>query len=143
MDFQKILSGKEKVQILHLGYHMKWNKGPQRPHQTTYFKCVEKGCKVTMATLGALEGELTLKFHHYEVLTFRDEVKTNPDRPIKQLFEEISTKALDSVEGTPNKLDLAKKMPVYRKGMFQSLIFNNYVANELYPEKYKIMSARF
>ena len=51
---------------------------------------------------------------------FRDEVKTNPDRPIKQLFEEISTKALDSVEGTPNKLDLAKKMPVYRKGMFQS-----------------------
>ena len=51
-----------------------------------------------MATLGPLEGDLTLKFHHFEVHShradvsqnivsatlheFRDEVKTNPDRLI-------------------------------------------------------------
>ena len=138
MEFQKILSGKEKVQILHLGFRMKWNKGPQGPNHTTYFKCVEKSCKATLATLGDLNGELSLKFHHHEqhnhradvsknivsatLHEFRGEVKSNPDRPVKQLFEDISTKALSSVSGTPNKLDLAKKLPTFRKGMLRIII---------------------
>ena len=147
MDFQKILSGKEKVQILHMGFRMKWNKGPQGPNKTSYFKCVEKSCKATMATLGELDGELTMKYHHHEqhnhrcdvsknivsatLHEFREEVKTNPDRPVKQLFEEISTKALDSVSGTPSKLDLAMKMPVYRKGMSQAFLYKTEIKNML------------
>ena len=133
MEFQKILSGKEKVQILHLGFRMKWNKGPQGPNYTTYFKCVEKSCKATLATLGELSGELSLKFHHHEqhnhradvsknivsatLHEFRGEVKSNPDRPVKQLLEDISTKVTSSVSGTPSKLDLAKKLPTFKKGM--------------------------
>ena len=77
MEFQKILSGKEKVQILHLGFRMKWNKGPQGPNHTTYFKCVEKSCKATLATLGELSGELSLKFHHHEQHNHRADVSKN------------------------------------------------------------------
>ena len=93
-----------------------------------------------MATFGDLHGELTMKYHHHEqhnhradvsknivsatLHEFRDEVKSNPDRPVKQLFEEISTKALDSVSGTPSKLDLAKKLPTFRKGMSQAVLSN-------------------
>ena len=74
MEFQKILSGKEKVQILHLGFRLKRNKGPQGPNQTTYFKCVEKTCKATLATLGDLDGELSLKFHRHEQHNHRADV---------------------------------------------------------------------
>ena len=121
-----------------MGFRIKWNKGPKGPNQTTYFKCVEKSCKATLATLGDLNGELTLKFHRHEqhnhradisqnivsatLHEFRGEAKLNPDRPIKQLFEDISTKALSEVKGTPNKLDLAKKLPTFRKGMLRVII---------------------
>ena len=113
MEFQKILSGKNKTQILHLGFRMFWNKGPQGPNDTTYFSCVEKGCKATMATLGNLEGDLTLKYHRHQMHNhradvssnivsatlheFRGEMDKNPDRPAQQLFEDVTMKAMESV----------------------------------------------
>ena len=44
MDFEVILSGKEKVQILDNGFRLKWNKEPQGPYNTSYFVCVAPGC---------------------------------------------------------------------------------------------------
>ena len=133
MDFQKIKSGKEKTQILHAGYCMAWNRGPQGPNQTTYFTCVAKGCRATLATLGDLEGDLTLKYHRLHAHNhradasanivsatlheFRDEMNANPEQVAKQLFEEVTQKALDSVAATPEKFDLAKKLPTFRSGM--------------------------
>ena len=133
MSLQKIISGKNKVQILDSGFRMQWNRGPQGPNQTTYFTCVEKGCKATLATMGALDSDLTLKYHRLAQHThradpssnivsatlheFRDEIKTNPDQPVKRLFEELTTKAMETVIGTPDKLDLAKKLPTFRSGM--------------------------
>ena len=132
MEFKKITSGKNKPQILHLGYRMQWNRGPQGPNDTTYFKCVDKTCKATLATLGDINGELTLKFHRHEqhnhradisanivsetMHDFRREIVLNPERSAKQLFEDVTTKALESVSGTPGKLNLAKKLPTYRNG---------------------------
>ena len=131
MDFQKILSGKNKVQILHQGYRLQWNRGPQGPLDTTYFRCVVPRCNAMLATTGNLEGELCFKYHRIEHHThppdasanivssslsnFRQTVKKNPDCSAKSVFEEITTNALDSVE-TPNKLDLARKLPTYRSG---------------------------
>lgn len=132
MEFKKITSGKDKPQILHLGFRIKWNQGPKGPLNTTYFKCVKKDCKATLATCGDLNGDLTLKFHKDNLHNhradvsanivsetmheFRQEIVANPERSAKMLFEEISSKALDSAVGTPNKLDLAKKLPTYRNG---------------------------
>ena len=132
MDFKLILSGKNKPQILHLGFRFQWNKGPKGPNQTTYFKCVNKTCKATLATTGDIEGELALKFHNNTAHNhqadvslnivaetmheYRQDLDKNPDQSAKKLFEDRSTKALDSVDGTPNKLDLAKKFPIYRNG---------------------------
>ena len=129
MDFQRIISGKNKTQILHDGFRLQWNRGPQGPLDTTYFTCTEKACKATLATTGDLNGELTLKYHRKEqhnhpsdiaktlvassLSDFRQQVKTNPDVPAKQIFDDISTAALESVS-TPNKFDLAKKLPTYR-----------------------------
>ena len=70
MEFKKIVSGKDKPQILHLGFRMKWNQGPKGPLNTTYFKCVKKDCKATLATCGDLDGELTLKFPFYSFFFF-------------------------------------------------------------------------
>ena len=124
MEFKKILSGKSKAQILHLGFRSQWNRGPQGPERTTYFSCVEKNCK--------LDGNLKLKYHRHHqhvhrpdtsanivaetMSTFRKEVEAKPDSSAKQLFENLSTQALESVSGTPNKLDLAKKLPTFRTG---------------------------
>ena len=131
MDFQKIVSGKNKIQTLHHGFRMQINRGPLRPHKTTYFSCVEQNCKANLATLGELEGELTLKYHREEKHThppdvsknlvsaslseFRGKVKANPDCSAKTVFEEITTNVLESVS-TPNKFDLAQKLPKYRTG---------------------------
>ena len=132
MDFKLILSGKNKPQVLHLGFRFQWNKGPKGPNKTSYFTCVNKNCKATLATTGDLDGDVTLKFHRNTshnhradvsanivsetMHEFRQDVDKNPDQPAKKLFEEKSSKALDSVDGTPNKLDLAKKLPPYRNG---------------------------
>ena len=115
---------------------MQWNRGPQGPLKTTYFDCVEKGCKARLATVGDLNGDLTLKYHRSDQHThnadpsknivsaslheFRDRVKSNPDCSAKQIFEEISTNALESVS-SPNKLDLAAKLPTYRNGKSQAI----------------------
>ena len=131
MEFQKIISGKNKTQILHNGFRMQINRGPLGPQNTTYFSCVERQCKATLATLGDLDGELTLKYHREDKHThspdvsknivsaslseFRGKVKANPDCSAKALFEEITTNVLESV-ATPNKFDLAQKLPTYRTG---------------------------
>ena len=138
MEFQKIISGKNKTQIIHRGFRMNWNRGPQGPLLSTYFTCVAKGCKATLATSGELDSDLALKYHRLEqhnhaadvssmivsstLHKFRSEMKTNPDQPVKQLFETLTTKALDEIDDTPKKLDLAKKFPVFRSGMLQALI---------------------
>ena len=125
MELQKIISGKEKTQILHIGFRFQHNKGPQGPNQTTYFTCVEKGCRATLATCGALEGELALKFHRDHahnhradvsanivsstLSEFREEMNSNPERHAKQLFEEVTQKALDSVV-----VVLTNKTPISR-----------------------------
>ena len=130
MEFQKIKSGKNKVQILHRGFRTQWNRGPQGPMATTYFRCVVTGCNAMLATTGDLEGDLVLKYHRTEQHThppdisanivsfslheFRDTVKSNPDCSGKTTLEEITTGALAGVE-TPNKLDLARKLPTYRQ----------------------------
>ena len=131
MEFQRIISGKNKVQILHDGYRMQINRGPQGPLKTTYFSCVMPNCKATLATIGELHGDLSLKYHRKEQHThppdvsknivsaslseFREKVKANPDCSAKTVFEEVTTNALESVD-TPNKHDLAQKMPTYRTG---------------------------
>ena len=115
---------------------MQWNHGPKGPLKTTYFTCVEKSCKATLATLGHLDSDLTLKYHRIEqhnhradnssmvvsktLHHFRDDMKKNPDQPVKQLFENLTTQALDAMESTPQKLDLAKKLPSFRQGMPQA-----------------------
>ena len=132
MDLRIIRSGKNKVQILHRGFRFQWNRGPQGPNKTTYFSCVERTCKATLATCGELEGELALKYHRYEqhihrpdpssnlvaetMSTYRQEIEKNPDASAKQLFEDLSTKVLETAKDTPSKLDIAKKLPTYRKG---------------------------
>ena len=139
MEFQKIISGRNKVQILHQGFRMQRNRGPQGPLKTTYFNCTTKDCRATLSTLGDLDGDLTLNYHRVEkhnhmpdisanivsssLHKFRDHVRSNPDCSAKTVFEEITTAALDSVE-TPNKLDLAKKIPVYRAGKTQTMRFD-------------------
>ena len=133
MEFQKIASGKNKTQILHLGYRFKWNQGPQGPNLTTYFVCVDKSCKATLATLGDLSGDLTLKYHRNHLHNnradvsanivsatlheFRGGMDSNPDRPAKKLFENVTTKAMETVAANPDKLDLAKKLPTFRTGI--------------------------
>ena len=102
MEFKKILSGKSKAQILHLGFRFQWNRGPQGPARTTYFSCVEKNCKATLATTGELEGDLNLKYHRRHqhthrpdpsanivaetMSTFRKEVEAKPEQSVKQLL---------------------------------------------------------
>ena len=129
MELQKICSGKDKVQVLHLGYRMIWNKGPGGPDDTTYFKCHRRDCKARLATTGLLSGELTLKWHKdtlhihppdhsanivsASLYKFRTQVKQNPEVSAKSVFEQIATDALEYVE-TPKKLDLATKLPTYR-----------------------------
>ena len=77
MDFQKILSGKEAVQILDKGFRFVWNKGPQGPALRSYFKCVNKTCKATLSTYGDLNGEVTLNFHRIELHNHRADVAKN------------------------------------------------------------------
>ena len=131
MEFKKILSGKGKYQILDLGYRFQWNKGPQGPNDIAYFTCTEKGCKATLSTYGRLDGDLTLKKHKVELHNhrpdaaenivsetmhkYRNQIDENPEVSAKQLFDDLANQALESVSGTPNKLDLAKKLPTYRK----------------------------
>ena len=140
MDFKKILSGKDKPQILHLGFRLQLNKGPKGPNNTSYFRCVNKDCKATLATLGPIEGDLTLKYHHHMLHNhradvsgnivsetmheFRRDILQNPECSAKQLFENVSTKALESVSGTPNKLAVAKKLPTYRHGNKRAIVQN-------------------
>ena len=127
MDFEVILSGKEKVQVLDNGFRLKWNKGPQGPHETSYFTCVTPGCRATAATLGPLEKDrLTLKYHRVEQHIhhadphtnlsykvqhqFRENAKSNPDSSAKANYERIQTEIFDSID-SPSKEDLAAKMP--------------------------------
>ena len=135
MDFKKINSSKNKPQILHKGFRMQWNQGPKGPFKTTYFKCVNKTCNATLATTGDLDGELSLKFHNIELHNHRADVSanivsetmhqyrqnlvSNPESSAKMLFEDVSNKALESVDGTPQKLAVAKKLPTYRNGKYQ------------------------
>ena len=133
MDFQLIKSGKDKPQIIHDGYRMMFNKGPQGSNNTRYFICTKRytdNCKATLGTTGDLDGSIALKFHKKEhnherdvpanivsssLHQFREAVKNNPDCSAKTVFKDITTEALDSVS-TPDKLNLAKKLPVYRSG---------------------------
>ena len=110
-----------------------FNKGPQGPNNTRYFICTKRytdNCKATLATTGDLDENIVLKFHKKEhnhpsdvsanivsasLHQFRQTVKNNPDCSAKTVFEDIATEALESVS-TPNKFDLAKKLPVYRSG---------------------------
>ena len=104
----------------------------------SYFICVEKNCKARLATEGDIHGpmeNLKLKYHRIEnhthrsdasanivsetMSTIRQEASKNPDRPAKQLFEEMTTKAMQSVSSTPEKLDLAKKLPTFRNARGQ------------------------
>ena len=117
---------------------MQWNRGPQGPANTTYFSCVEKGCKATLATTGTLDCNFTVKYHRNDqhnhrsdpaknivsaaMSDFRDEIGSNPDRSAKQLFENISTQAMESQADTPSKLDLATKLPTYRKGKSRTIL---------------------
>ena len=96
MDFKKIISGKNKVQILDQGYRLQRNKGPLGPLKTTYFDCVEKQCKATLATTGDLDSDLSLKYHRLEqhnhrpdnsanivsssLSEFRETVRSNPGK---------------------------------------------------------------
>ena len=86
-----------------------------------------------MATLGDLNGDLSLKWHHHHVHNhradvtqnvvsstlndFREEMNKNPDRAAKQLFEEVINSAMDTAVSTPDKLNLAKKLPTFRQGI--------------------------
>ena len=95
MEFKKIISGRNKVQILHLGFRMQRNQGPQGPLKTTYFNCTTKKCKATLATFGDLDGDLTLNYHRVEnhnhspdvsanivsslLHQFRDHIRSNQD----------------------------------------------------------------
>ena len=97
------------------------------------FLCVDIGCKATLATLGDLSGDLTLKFHFNHLHNhradvpanivsatlheFRGEMDINPDRPAKKLFEDITTKAMEAAIATPDKLALATKLPTSRTGI--------------------------
>ena len=42
---------------------MRFVRGPLGPQRTAYFVCVMKGCKATLATMGELDSDLTLKYH--------------------------------------------------------------------------------
>ena len=77
MEFQKIKSGKNKVQILHRGFRTQWNRGPQGPMATTYFRCVVTGCNAMLATTGDLEGDLVLKYHRTEQHTHPPDISAN------------------------------------------------------------------
>ena len=77
MEFQKILSGKQKPQIIHAGYRLQWNRGTQGPIKTTYFSCTTKSCKATLATVGDLEGDLALKYHKIENHTHQPDANAN------------------------------------------------------------------
>ena len=129
MEFTPILSGKEKVQILHRGFRLKHNKGPQGPLKTSYFTCVVSGCKARAATLGDLNiTDLSLKYHHVEQHThhadlsknivseklyqFRENAKQNPDKTAKAVFEQLAAEAINSVD-TPEKTKLAAEMPKF------------------------------
>ena len=108
MNFKKIISGQNKVQILDRGFRMQRNKGPTGPLQTTYYDCVErcKGCKATLATMGDLDGDLSLKYHRIDqhnhrpdhsanivsssLADFRQTVKSNPGEILKQAIHEFS-----------------------------------------------------
>ena len=129
MEFTPILSGKEKVQILHRGFRLKHNKGPQGPSKTSYFTCVIPGCKARAATLGDLNvKDLTLKYHHVEqhshhadltknivsekLYQFRENAKQNPDTTAKAVYERLTAEAINSVD-TPDKNKLAAELPKF------------------------------
>ena len=127
MEFKVIFSGKEKPQVLDRGFRLKLNKGPQGPLKTSYFTCVEKGCKARAATLGELT-DLSLKYHHTEqhnhiadtsknivaetMYEFRENAKQNPDKTAKAVFEKLSVEAMNSVP-TPDKANLAAHLPKF------------------------------
>ena len=130
MEFQKIFSGKGVPQILHLGYRLKHNtrrKG-QRKGEINYFDCVNRDCYATLGTLGDADGDLTLSFHKHDqhnhapnvaanivaatLSEFRETLRLNPNLQNRQLFEEIRSKAIDSVDESFRK-DLETKMPAF------------------------------
>ena len=129
MEFKLIQSGREKIQMLDQGFRLKHNKGPQGPLKTSYFVCVEPGCKARAATVGELTlTDLSLKYHHVEQHThhsdpaknivseqlykFRENAKTNPDKTAKSVYEKIVADTINSVD-TPEKAELAQKMPKF------------------------------
>ena len=129
MEFKLIQSGRDKIQILDQGFRLKRNKGPSGPYKTSYFVCVEPGCKARAATLGDLTvTDLSLKYHHVEqhnhhadpaknivsekLYEFRENAKTNPDKSAKSVYEKIIADTINSVD-TPEKSEIAKKMPKF------------------------------
>ena len=129
MEFTPILSGKEKIQILHRGFRLKHNKGPQGPSKTFYFTCVIAGCKARAATLGDLTlTDLSLKYHHVEqhnhhadvsknivsekLFQFRANAKQNPDKTAKAVYEQLAAEAINSVD-TPEKAKVAAELPKF------------------------------
>ena len=106
MDFKLILSGRDKVQILHQGFRLKRNKGPNGPNKTTYWACVQVGCNARAATLGEINmTDLSLKYHYIEqhshhadkaknlvsekLYEFRENAKKNPDKTAKSAYDKI------------------------------------------------------
>lgn len=130
MDFKPIISGRSKIQILDKGFRLKLNKGPKGPMNTSYFTCVESGCKAKAATIGELTLEgLSLKFHRVEqhnhhsdvsknivadkLHEFRQRAIKNPDKTAKSVYDQLAAEAINSV-GTPDKPHLASRLPKFR-----------------------------
>ena len=97
---------------------------------TSYFTCVESGCKAKAATIGELTLEgLSLKFHRVEqhnhhsdvsknivadkLHEFRQRATKNPDKTAKSVYDQLAAEAINSV-GTPDKPHLASQLPKFR-----------------------------
>ena len=131
MDFQVILSGKEKIQILHRGFRLRLQKGPVGPKNSSYYVCVERGCKARAGAVGELTKEnLSLTYHHVEqhnhhadesknvvaekLYLFRKEAKEKPDKTAKSIYEKLVSEAINAVS-TPDKNALAVQLPKFEK----------------------------
>lgn len=130
MDFKLILSGRDKAQILHQGFRLKRNKGPNGPNKTTYWACVQVGCNARAATLGEINmTDLSLKYHYTEqhshhadeaknlvaekLYEFRENAKKNPDKTAKSAYDKIVRDTVNSID-TPEKIDFASKLPKFK-----------------------------
>ena len=130
MEFTPIITGRDAIQILDQGFRLKHNKGPQGPFNTSYFTCVERGCKAKAATTGeyTVDG-LTLKYHRIEqhnhrasveknivsekMHQFRENATANPDKTAKSVYERLAAEAMNSVS-TPDKPQLAVQLPKFK-----------------------------